>query len=104
MSNYTTVRRVLGGAILAILSATAAPAQASVTAVTGNPLTDGILATIIYGFIGIVMALFGAKLLDLVTPGDMRKLIAEEKNMAMATVVGFMMLGICIIIAAAIAG
>ena len=80
------------------------PAFANIPSVTGVPLADGILSTVIYGLVGIVMALFAAKLIDAVTPGDLGKLIAEEKNQAMATVVGFMILGICIIIAAAIAG
>jgi len=95
--------KVIKTAIIATLLAPSL-ALAAPTEVTGNHLTDGILSTVIYGAIGMLMALVGVKILDLLTPGHLTKQITEEKNQALATVVAAFIIGICIIIAAAIAG
>jgi putative membrane protein len=78
-------------------------ALAALPEVTGKHFTDGILSTIIYGAIGTLMALAGVKIIDLLTPGNLSAQICEEKNQALAIVVAAFILGICIIIAAAIA-
>jgi len=80
------------------------PAFAEPASITGNPIGDGILSTIIYGAIGIVMAFVSFKVVDLITPGDLSKDIAENNNIALALLAGLTVLGVCIIIAAAIAG
>lgn len=90
-----------------VLSSTAilalpATAFAEVTQFTGNPIADGIIATIVYGAIGMVMAFVAYRVVDLLTPGDLGKDIADG-NTALAILAGLKILGICIIIAAAIA-
>ena len=77
---------------------------AAVPGVTGNTFVDGVVSTLVYGLVGIFMAFFAMKLIDLATPGDLGKQIGEDRNVAMALLVGCLILGICIIIAAAIAG
>ncbi len=67
-------------------------------------LEKGILGTLLYSAIGIVMCVVAYYVIDLIIPGKMGKQIAEDKNMAIAIVAGSMILGVCIIIAAAIAG
>lgn len=79
------------------------PALAISTVLTGNPFTDGIISTLIYSGIGIVMAFVAFKVCDILTPGDLSGQISEN-NTALAIVAGCSMLGVCIIIAAAIAG
>ncbi len=64
----------------------------------------GLIGTIVFALIGIVMVVVSFKVIDKITPGDMAKQIAEEKNVALAIVYGSSILGISIIIAAAIAG
>ncbi len=64
----------------------------------------GILGTIVFSLIGIGMCVLGYKIADWLIPGHMSKQIAEEKNVAAAIVAAAMILGICIIIAAAITG
>ena len=64
----------------------------------------GVPGTIIYALLGIVLALFAYKMIDWITPGKLSKQITEEKNMAIGFITGSLILGICIIIAAAIAG
>lgn len=60
--------------------------------------------TIIYAVIGILLALLAYQVLDWLTPGRLSKKISEEGNIALGVVVGALMLGICVIIAAAIVG
>jgi len=68
------------------------------------PLENGIVGSIIYSFIGIVMAVLATKIVDWVTPGNLFRQLADEKNIPLAIFTGMFVLGICIIIAAAIVG
>ena len=53
---------------------------------------------------GIFAAIAGYKLFDKCTPGDLHQEIVQNKNMAAAIVAGSVILGVCIIVAAAIVG
>ena len=53
---------------------------------------------------GIGAAIAGYKLFDYFTPGDLHKEILENKNIAAAIVAGAVILGVCIIVAAAMIG
>jgi uncharacterized membrane protein YjfL (UPF0719 family) len=66
-----------------------------------EPLWHGILESLIYSLIGIALAVFTYKIVDWVTPGNLSKQIALEGNVALAILVGSLMIGVCIIIAAA---
>lgn len=66
--------------------------------------TEALPATIIYSLAGILLALLGFRLLDWLTPGDLNKKIFEEGNVAAAILGAALVLGICAIIVAAIAG
>lgn len=70
---------------------------------TGSAIMDGVLSTLLYSGIGIIMAFVAFKICDLIIPGNLSKDIANN-NIALAIVAGSSMLGVCIIIAAAIAG
>ena len=50
------------------------------------------------------MAFIAYKGVDKLTPGDLNKQLTEDKNMALSLLVSSFILGICIIIASAIAG
>lgn len=64
----------------------------------------GILESVIFGALGLILALVSFFVMDLMTPGHLGKQLAKEQNMALAIVVGSGILGTCIIIAAAIHG
>jgi len=64
-------------------------------------IEKGLLGTILYSISGMLMAIVAYKLIDVVIPGKISEQITE-KNTAVAMVVAALMLGICIIIAAAI--
>ena len=65
-----------------------------------NPIV--IANSVIYALIGIVIFVVGFIVVDKLTPYDLWKQLVEEKNLALAIVVGCAALGVCIIIAAAI--
>ena len=67
-------------------------------------LLNGVVNSLIYALLGIVMVLFATKVIDWITPGNLFKQLTDERNLPLAIFTGFMVLGICIIIAAAIAG
>lgn len=59
---------------------------------------------LLFALIGILTAIAGYKLFDKCTPGDLHKEILENKNVAAAIVAGSVILGVCLIIAAAMLG
>jgi uncharacterized membrane protein YjfL (UPF0719 family) len=61
-----------------------------------------IVATIVFGLVGIVLALIGFRLFDLITPFNLEKEMCENKNVAVGVLCGTIVLGVCIIVAAAI--
>ncbi len=62
----------------------------------------GLIAALIA--VGIIAAISGYKLFDKCTPGDLHNEIVQHKNVAAAIVAGAVILGVCIIIAAAMLG
>src|SRR6185369_2449923 len=73
---------------------------------TWHPTTLGgaLLATLAFGLAGIFLAIAGFKLFDAFTKFNLEKEICENRNMAVAVLCGAMLLGICLIVAAAIVG
>jgi uncharacterized membrane protein YjfL (UPF0719 family) len=63
-----------------------------------------IVSTLVFGAIGIVLAIIGFKILDMLTPGKLDEEILQKQNIAAAVLAGAFVLGICIIVAAAIHG
>ncbi len=57
---------------------------------------------IVYAVLGIVIFAISFVTIDRLTPHDLWKEIIEEKNVALAIIVGFMALAVGIIIAAAV--
>jgi uncharacterized membrane protein YjfL (UPF0719 family) len=55
-----------------------------------------------FALLGIIIFLAAFALIDKMTPYALWKEIVEEKNIALAILVGAMSIGICIIIAAAV--
>jgi len=65
---------------------------------------SGIYSSIIYALLGIALAIFATKVIDWITPGNLYRQLAQEHNLPLAVFAGLFVLGICIIIAAAISG
>jgi len=67
-------------------------------------LAGAVVNMVIFAVIGIVIALVGYKVFDQCTPGDLTKEIVENKNVAAAIIGAAVILGVCIIVAAAMVG
>jgi uncharacterized membrane protein YjfL (UPF0719 family) len=60
------------------------------------------LNAFVYAMLGIIIFAISFIIWDKLTPRDLWGEIIDNKNMALAILVGFMSLGVCIIIAAAV--
>ena len=69
-----------------------------------NTLWEAALATVIFGIIGISLAVIGFKVFDRVTPGNLEEEILQKNNMSAAVVTAAFILGVCIIIARVVGG
>ncbi|MBL8229915.1 MAG: DUF350 domain-containing protein [Bryobacterales bacterium] len=61
-----------------------------------------ILNALLYAVLGIVVFVLAFAIMDKLTPYALWKEIVEEKNVALAILVGAMSIGMCIIIASAV--
>ena len=69
-----------------------------------TPFLKTLIASVVYSLIGILMFLLGFLVIRAVTPFSLRKEIEEDQNTALAIMIGSVILGLSIIIAAAIGG
>jgi uncharacterized membrane protein YjfL (UPF0719 family) len=63
---------------------------------------SALLNAIVYAALGIVIFVIAFLIIDKMTPYHLWKEIVEDKNVALAVLVGAMSIGMCIIIAAAV--
>jgi uncharacterized membrane protein YjfL (UPF0719 family) len=66
--------------------------------------SNSIINAVVFSSIGLFLFIFGFWFVDRITPYQLWKEVVEEKNVALAIVVGAVSLGICNIIASAIHG
>jgi hypothetical protein len=68
--------------------------------VWADPYTFGmsIASTIIFGLVGIGLAIFGFKLFDKLTVGDLEGEIVQKQNLAAALLGAAIIIGICMIV------
>ena len=69
-----------------------------------HSLLQAIGNVFLFAAIGVIAAILGYKLFDKCTPGDLHKEIIEHKNIAAAIVAAAVIIGVSIIIAAAMVG
>ena len=67
-------------------------------------LLKNFLGSMVYSGIGLVIYLVGFVLVDKLTPGNLWKELIEERNVAVAILMGSIAIGISLIISAAIHG
>jgi putative membrane protein len=68
----------------------------------GLPLWRSVLDISVFGVLGMVLLVFGYYVWELITPYNNRQELQENKNLAVAIVVAAFVLGMAIVIAAAI--
>ena len=79
-------------------------AQAAVVDWHATSLGQAVFHVAVFSLLGIGLAVLGYKIFDLCTPGDLHKEIVEHRNTAAALVGAAVILGVCVIVAAAIVG
>ena len=57
---------------------------------------------VVYAFTGMALLFLGYKLFDAFTPTDLQKKVFDDGNVAVAVAVGFFMLGVAVVIHAAL--
>ncbi len=67
-----------------------------------GPTLSNLLASVAYSAIGIVIFVVAYKVMERILPYNLDKELAEDHNTAVGLVIGSIMLGLAIIIAAAI--
>ena len=99
------IRRSTFTAVTALLlTPTITQAQTDTTNWHASSVGGALGLTTLFSLAGVILAIVGYKLFDLCTPGQLHKEIIENKNTAAAIVGGAIIVGVCIIIAAAIVG
>lgn len=67
-------------------------------------ILEALFYTALFSVAGTLLAILGYKLFDLCTPGNLHEEIVKNKNLAAAVVGGAVIVGVCIVVAAAIVG
>jgi uncharacterized membrane protein YjfL (UPF0719 family) len=80
------------------------PATLAAEGVNPMKLWEHLLAAIIFALIGIAVLAACFKLMNKVSPFSLKKEIEEDQNVALAIIMGSVIIGMSIIIAAAILG
>ena len=68
----------------------------------GQTLINNLASATVFSFLGILVFIVTFVIVDMVTPYQLWKEIVEDKNVALAILIGAMSIGMCIIIAAAV--
>ena len=93
-------------ALSILLTPTLLPAADAAPVATWHAQTLGqaLAYMLLFAAVGIVAAIAGYKIFDKCTPGHLNKEILEHRNIAAAIIAAAVILGVCIIIAAAMLG
>ena len=103
MKHHSPFRLLLLGLVFSPFALRAAEAS-SAPSWHAQSLGQAIAYMVLFAVIGIILAIAGYKIFDKCTPGDLNKEILEHRNVAAAIVAAAVILGICLIIAAAMLG
>lgn len=101
----TKLRRLLqfGGSLIFLPYLSAAEAGITPTW-HAKSFIEALAYMVVFAAVGIATAVVGYKVFDKCTPGDLHKEIVENKNVAAGIVAGSVILGVSVIIAAAMIG
>jgi uncharacterized membrane protein YjfL (UPF0719 family) len=102
--NNMLLRLVWGLTILIPASVRAEELPAPPPSWHAHTLWEAVAYMVLFAAIGIAVAVIGYKVFDRCTPGNLHREIFENKNVAAAVVAGAVILGLCIIVAAAMLG
>lgn len=90
---------VLSSLVLSFFLASPSFAQSNISYLQ-EEFGVGFLATVVYSLFGLLMIFLVYKVVDMMVPGHLHKQIDEDKNVALAIIVGLAMVAVAIIVAA----
>jgi len=105
------IRRVI--TLIPLLLVLTAPCVFAADSITPLPTTttwhaqtllQAVGNVVLFALVGVVAAVVGFKIFDKCTPGHLGREIIEHRNVAAAIIGAAVILGVCIIVAAAIVG
>ena len=94
----------LGSLLLGSYPAALSAAEVAPTGWHAQSLPQAIGYMVLFSFVGIILAIVGYRIFDKATPGDLHREILEHKNIAAAIIGGAVIIGVCLIVAAAMLG
>lgn len=65
-------------------------------------IASGLVLSVVYGLVGIILLMVGYKVFELITPFSVSDALSKDQNRAVGIVVGAIFIGVAIIIAAAL--
>jgi putative membrane protein len=69
-----------------------------------SSVAEALFYTALFSIAGTLLAIVGYKLFDICTPGNLHEEIVKNRNLAAAVVGAAVIVGVCIVVAAAIMG
>jgi putative membrane protein len=87
-----------------LLPVLAANAQEAVANWHARTLGEAVWQVALFALLGVALAIVGYKLFDLATPGKLHHEILQNKNVAAAIIGAAVILGVCVLVAAAMLG
>lgn len=69
-----------------------------------HSLGEAVWQVALFALLGVVLAIVGYKLFDLATPGKLHHEILQNKNVAAAIIGAAVIIGVCVLVAAAMLG
>ncbi len=83
-------------------AAPSATTEEATGGIMSNPVVQDVLSTVLFGFLGVIMAVVGFKLFDWIIPADLETEITEKQNVAVAILCAGMLVAVGMIIAGTI--
>lgn len=98
----TFVVRVATAAVVTIPAVQAVAQDAAPRAFDVEHLGWGLLSTVAYGLVGIVLVMVGYKAFAWMLPFSVKKELEEDHNLSVGVLLAALVLGICLVMAATI--
>ncbi len=86
----------------ALIALAPALAHASSHPASKVDLAAGLVLSVVYGLVGILLLMIGYKIFEWITPFSVNDALSKDQNRAVGIVVGAIFIGIAIIVAAAL--
>lgn len=78
------------------------PANIAAMAWPPTTLLEAVVASTVFGFLGIILAILGFKIFDWLTPGNLQEEVLKKGNIAAAILGGAFIVGVWIAIASVV--